>query len=242
MSSDYAHPEIIISPEELKALIDRKAPHLSLVDVRPRLQYYRGHLPRAVQVWRPAIEDKGHFLPGMMAPKAQVEKLLSRLGVANDDTIVIYSDKYDQARLWWLLAYYGFPLERLKLLNGGINAWKARGYPLKILPPWPKRTDFRLPGRVSPQEPLCCTLPEVKKALADPQKVVLDVRTKEEYLGEKQVKHAAKPGRIPGVTFIEWKETLVKEGANKGYFESAQEIRDFYSARGVTPDKHIYIY
>jgi len=238
----YAHPEIIISPEELKALLEAKKPDLRLLDVRPPRLYYRGHIPGALRVWRPDIEAQEHFLPEMMASRAQVEKLLSRLGVASNHTLVIYSEKYYHTRLWWLLAYYGFPLERLKLLNGGIGAWKARGYPLKILPPWPRKTDFRLPDKPNLQEPLCCTLPEVKEALADPRKVVLDVRSPGEYLGEEQLRHAASPGRIPGVTFIPWQETLVQEGPNQGYFKSAREILDLFAARGVTPDKHVYIY
>jgi len=56
----YAHPEILLQPEELKALIDRKEPSLRIIDVREKLQYLSGHIPGAVQVWRPNIEDKMH--------------------------------------------------------------------------------------------------------------------------------------------------------------------------------------
>jgi thiosulfate/3-mercaptopyruvate sulfurtransferase len=85
-------------------------------------------------------------------------------------------------------------------------------------------------------------LPEVKSALKKPDKVVLDVRTKKEYAGEEIKKGATKGGRIPGVTWIEWKETIVEEGPFKGYWKSAEEIKKTFSAKGVTPEKDIYLY
>ena len=57
----YARPELIIQPEELKDLIDRKTPHIRIIDVRQTLKYLAGHILRAIQVCRPPGE-KGVFL------------------------------------------------------------------------------------------------------------------------------------------------------------------------------------
>lgn len=238
----YAHPEILIQPEELKTLIEGKDPSIRIIDVRERLQYLLGHIPEAVQIWRPDIEDKAHPILGMMAPRAQVEDLLGGLGISNKHTLIIYSDLYDHARLWWILAYYGFPLKQMKLLDGGIDAWKAKGYPLDINPPRVEKTRFKLKEEAKDPKPLLCTLPEVKSALKEPGKVVLDVRSKKEYLGEEMKKGAIKAGRIPGVTWIEWKESILEEGPYKGYWKPAEEIKKVYRAKGVTPEKDLYIY
>ena len=103
----YIHPELLIDPEELKLLIDKKEPGYRIIDVRENLQYLTGHIPGAVQVWRPDIEDKAHPLPGMMAPRNQIEELMGSLGINNQDRIIMYSysDGPDHARLWWILAY-----------------------------------------------------------------------------------------------------------------------------------------
>src|SRR5512139_964905 len=69
----YAHPETIIQPEELKGLVEKKDSNIRIIDVREKLQYLSGHIPGAVQVWRPDIEDKDHPIPGMMAPQPQIE-------------------------------------------------------------------------------------------------------------------------------------------------------------------------
>ena len=238
----YAHPEVIIQPEELKALIDSKDPSIRIIDVREKIQYLTGHIRSAVQIWRPDIEDKDHPVPGMMASQAQIETLLGSLGINNKNIIIIYSDGPDNGRLWWILAYYGFPINQMRLLDGGIDAWKAKGYPIEIIPTNVEKTKFKLGEGAKGREYLLCTLPEVKSALREPDKIVLDVRSKKEYLGEETKKGAPKAGRIPGVVWIEWNEVLTQEGPYKGYWKPAEEIKKLFSAKGVTPNKDIYMY
>jgi len=241
----YSHPETLIQPEELKGLIDRKGrkvPSIRIMDARDKPQYLMGHIPEAVQLWRPDLEDQRQALPGMMAPREQIEELLGRLGITGTETLILYSDLYDHARLWWILAYYGFPLKQMKLLDGGIDGWKAKGYPTEMIPPTVKKVKFEFGEKAKRMTPLLCTLPDVKSALNDSKKAVLDVRSEKEYLGEEMKKGAQKAGRIPGVTWIEWKETIVEEGPYKGYWKSSEEMKRIFSARGVTPDKDVYIY
>jgi thiosulfate/3-mercaptopyruvate sulfurtransferase len=238
----YAHPEILIQPEELKALLEKKDPGIRIVDVREKLQYLNGHIPGAVQVWRPDLEDKMHVLPGMMAVQKQIEDLMGDLGIDNKSMIVIYSDGPDNARLWWVLAYYGFPIKQMKLLDGGIDGWKAKNYPIEIVFPKVEKTSFKLPGEKKRTRTMLCTLSDVKSALKKPDKVILDVRSKKEYWGEETKKGATRPGRIPGVTWVEWRETLIEEGPYKDYWKPAEEIKKIFSAKGVIPDKEVYMY
>jgi len=238
----YAHPEILIQPQELKILIDKKDPNLRIIDVREKLQYLSGHIPGAVQVWRPDIEDRMHVLPGMMAAQKQVEDLMGDLGIDNKSMVVIYSDGPDNGRLWWVLAYYGFPIKQMKLLDGGIDAWKAKGYAVEIAPPKVKKASFKLPKETKRTRTMLCTLSDVKAALRKSDKVVLDVRSKGEFWGEETKKGATRPGRIPGVIWIEWNRVLVENGPYKDYWKPAEEIKKIFSAKGVTPDKDIYIY
>jgi thiosulfate/3-mercaptopyruvate sulfurtransferase len=178
----------------------------------------------------------------MMAPEDQIEILMGSLGVNNKNTIIIYSDGPDNGRLWWILAYYGFPIHQMKLLDGGIDAWKAKGYLAEMASPEIERTTFHFLKKAKERKSLLCTLPEVKSALKGSDKVVLDVRSKKEFTGEELKEGATKPGRIPGVMWIEWTEALVTEGPYKGYWKSAEEIKRTFSAKGVTPEKDIYMY
>jgi thiosulfate/3-mercaptopyruvate sulfurtransferase len=238
----YAHPEILIQPEELRAMIGKKEPRLRVIDIREKVKYVSGHIPGAVHMWRPDIEDKNHPLPGMMAPKTQIEQLLGSLGIGSKDVIVIYSDGPDNGRLWWVLAYYGFPLDQIKILDGGFDGWEARDYPTQTASPKALNASFGFPTRDKKRAALLCNLSEIKSALKETNTVVLDVRSKEEFLGEKTKGGAAKPGRIPGVIWIEWKEALVKEGPYKGYWKPAGEIERLFATKGVTPEKDVYMY
>src|SRR4030042_3448030 len=71
----YTRPELLIQPEDLKSLIDRKDSDIRIIDVREKIKYLAGHIPGAVHVWRPDIVDKNHPTPGMMAPQAQTEEV-----------------------------------------------------------------------------------------------------------------------------------------------------------------------
>jgi thiosulfate/3-mercaptopyruvate sulfurtransferase len=238
----YAHSEILIQPEELKALIDKPNSNLRIIDIREKLKYLAGHIPGAIHIWRPDIEDKNHPLTGMMADQAQMEGLLGSLGISDQHTIVIYSDGPDNGRLWWILAYYGFALNRLKLLDGGLEGWKTKGYSTEAVSPKYEKAQFKLRGEKEIRKSVLCGLHDIKSALREPNKVVLDVRSQKEFLGEETRGGAIKPGRIPGVPWIEWKEVLMEEGPFKGYWKPAEEIRKIFSAKGVTPNKDIHIY
>ena len=238
----YARPEVLIQPEELKVLMDKKDPNIRIIDIREKLKYLAGHIPGAVHIWRPDITDKNHPIPGMMAPRDQMENLMGSLGINEKNTLVIYSDGSDNGRFWWVLAYYGFPLEQMRILDGGLDGWKAKSYPTEMITPKIDKSTFKLPEKGKERGPLLCGLPEVKSALKRPNRVVLDVRSKKEFLGEELKEGAVKPGRIPGVIWIEWTETLVGEGPYKGYWKSSEDIKRIFSAKGVTPEKEIFMY
>ena len=238
---DYAHSGVLIQAEELKDLIAKPDPNLRIIDVRHKAKYYLGHIPGAIQMWRPELEDRRQPTPGVPAPAAQIEKLLGRLGVGSHDNIVIYSDQCDQARLWWILAHYGFPLSQMRLLDGGLVAWKAKGYPTQLTSPRFKSATFRFPAE-APKNFLWANLAEVKAAQAAPDKVILDGRTPRFYLGERTREGAARSGRIPGAVGIPWEENRIAAGPYKAYWKSAAELKKLYADRGVTPDKDIYIY
>jgi len=237
---DYANPQVLIQAEELKDLIDKKDPDFRLIDFRHQAKYYLGHIPGAIQVWRPETENRRQPLPGLPAP-AHLEKLLGRLGVGSNHTVIIYSDHCDHTRLWWLLAHYGFPLSRMRLLDGGMAAWKAKGYPTQLTSPHFKPASFRFPAAPL-KNYLLANLEEVKGAMGRPDKVILDVRAPRLYLGEVTREGAARPGRIPGAVAIFWEENRLTAGPYKGYWKSAAELKELYTSRGITPEKDVYIY
>ncbi len=238
---DYANPRVLIQPEELKSLIDQKDQHFRIIDFRHQAKYYLGHVPGAVQMWRPETEDRRQPLLNLPPPAHHLEKLLGRLGIDSSQTLIIYSDQCDHTRLWWILAHYGFPPGQMKLLDGGIEDWKAKGYPTQLTSPHFQAATFRFPSP-PPKDYLAANLEEVKAALGQPGKAILDVRAPKLFLGEQTKEGAARPGRIPGAVGLFWEENRVAAGPHKGYWKSAAALKELYASRGITPDKDIFIY
>jgi thiosulfate/3-mercaptopyruvate sulfurtransferase len=238
---DYVHSGVLIQAEELKDILGKPDPNLRIIDFRHKAKYYLGHIPGAVQMWRTEIEDRQQRVAGLPAPAPRIAELLGRLGVGSHDNVVIYSDKYDHTRLWWILAHYGFPLSQMRLLDGGIEAWKGKGYPTQLTSPRVKPATFRFPAE-PPKDFLWANRAEVKAALGAPDKVIVDARAPRLYLGEGAKEGAPRPGRIPGAVGVFWEENRVAAGPEKGCWKSAAELKEIYAARGITTDKDIYIY
>jgi 3-mercaptopyruvate sulfurtransferase SseA len=146
-SGDEAPPRVLIQAGEVKDLIEKKVPDLRIIDFRPLTKYYLGHIPGAIHLWLPETENQGQSLPGQPPPAKQLETVLGRLGIGSRDTLIIYSDQGDQTRLWWLLAYYGLPLNRMRLLDGGFEAWKAKNFPTQLTSPRFEPVSFRFPPK-----------------------------------------------------------------------------------------------
>jgi 3-mercaptopyruvate sulfurtransferase SseA len=101
-----------------------------------------GHIPGAILTdahsgggvasRRDGPMEVGH----QIATGSQIEALLRRLGIMRDDVIVLTSSQLNpwiscMPRFFWTLSYWGFPPEKIKLLNGGNKAYALAGYPLQ---------------------------------------------------------------------------------------------------------------
>jgi 3-mercaptopyruvate sulfurtransferase SseA len=85
-----------------------------------------------------AVREEGLGPAGsMMASGPQMDATMQRLGIDGHTTIVLTipkgssdSDHYPLSVTYWTLRYWGFPRERVKILNGGDDAWEVAGQPL----------------------------------------------------------------------------------------------------------------
>jgi 3-mercaptopyruvate sulfurtransferase SseA len=73
----------------------------------------------------------------MMLAGPQMDALVQKLGIDGSTTIVLThpkgstdSEHLQPAVAYWTLRYWGFPRERVKMLNGGDDAWDVAGRPL----------------------------------------------------------------------------------------------------------------
>ncbi|WNK21471.1 sulfurtransferase [Halomonas piscis] len=131
-----SHP--LISAAALDAALAGKAPPLVL-DCRARLDdaeagerlWGEGHVPGARYV---ALEGDLAGAPGAggrhpLPSAAAFTRTVQRLGITPEAAVVVYDDRGGQlaaARAWWMLAVWADHPD-VRVLDGGLDAWKQRG-------------------------------------------------------------------------------------------------------------------
>ena len=231
MASTTTSP--LIAVDELRERLD----DVTLLDVRWRLggppgheEYAAGHLPGAVFVdleadlADPPGDGGRHPLPS----PGRFEDAMARAGVSTSRPVVVYDDSAGQAaaRCWWLLRHYGHP--DVRLLDGGLAAWRAAGGQVTTDAPRPALGDFAGgPG----------VMPVVAAADVPDVDVLVDVRVPERYRGETEPIDPV-AGRIPGAVNVPVARTL----DNHGHYRDVHELREVFAAAGVSADRSAATY
>ncbi|MEQ8714045.1 MAG: sulfurtransferase [Cyclobacteriaceae bacterium] len=209
---------------------------IKLVDLRPFELYQKGHIPKAIHLWRPDIQDSTHSTTGIRASRSQLQYLLQSKGFNHGDHIVIYDDKgdVDAARLWWLLKLYGY--HSVSLLNGGLQAWENSGLEITN-----SMRVVRPNGNIQLETPNHKFLVDHQKVLAavgNKNYKIIDARSAEEYSGQHQKSGAQRSGRIPGSIFFEYSQTLDE---NAKFLES-EELIELISSYGISAEDSLIVY
>ncbi|MBD80662.1 MAG: sulfurtransferase [Crocinitomicaceae bacterium] len=233
-------PKSLISSKELKTLL-LEEPNVVLIDVRKPASYSTGHLPKALNIWRPQIQDTvGYEYGGMMASRSQLEELFSGLGIRFGDFLVMYDAKgqVDAARLWWILYCYGYT--NMTLLDGGIQGWNRISGELSTSP-MKLNSVTKFTFGDSENLEFYSGKDQVLASLNSNKKIV-DCRSTAEYSGEQLKKGAYRAGRIPRAIHADYMNCIEVGGERDCEFKSVKELEKMYLQKGITSEDSIIIY
>ena len=120
VSTDFAEKNL----KEFK-IIDASW-HLPSENRNPYVEFKEGHIPGSVFFDLDDASKKNTDLPHMLPSEDQWSKSISKLGISNNDKILIYDNSklYSACRCWFSLLYFGHDIEKLHILNGGLKKWK----------------------------------------------------------------------------------------------------------------------
>src|SRR5256712_5153942 len=209
----YVHPEVLVDVDWVEANLHDPLVRLVEVDVDPTA-YDQGHIPGAVGFnWQKELQDQVVRAP---VSKEQLEDLLSRAGVSNDTTIVLYGDNNNWFAAWalWILKYYGH--KDVRLLDGGRVKWAADKRELTTAVPSYERTDYQ---SQDPVKEIRALRDQVLDWLGRGNFALVDVRSPAEYSGELLApahlpqEGAQRGGHIPGAANIPWSMAVREDGA-----------------------------
>nr|WP_239144008.1 sulfurtransferase [Actinoplanes philippinensis] len=210
-----------------------------LLDVRWALgdpngaEHYRaGHLPGAVYVDLDT-ELAGPHQPGAgrhpLPSIAALQSAARRWGINADSRVVVYDNSggLAAARAWWLLRWAG--VTGVRILDGGLAAWRASGYAEATGSATPRR-----PGDVVLTAGHLPTLTADEAAALPGAGTLLDARAGERYRGEIEPIDP-RAGHIPGAISRPTGGNL-QDGVP--CFKTADQLRERFA--GVTGPVGVY--
>jgi thiosulfate/3-mercaptopyruvate sulfurtransferase len=191
----------------------------------PAAEFVQAHIPGARFLDISVVADRSNPAPHMLPDAAQFGWAMSELGVGRDDRIVVYDNSplRTAARGWFMFRHFG--AERVAILDGGFQKWRAEGRPVESGVPLARvaRFDAReAAGEVVDKA-------ELMKGGGLP---VLDARGRARFEGtDPDPRPAVAAGHIPGSRNLPLADLYRIDGT----FRSGDEIRQAFEQAGVDP-------
>ncbi len=239
-SRGYAQPGVLVSTEWLAQNLAN--PGIRIIESNEdSLLYPSGHIPGAVQVdWAIDLNDpiRRDYLD-----RHAFEKLMSRIGVTRETTVVFYGDKSN----WWACyAFWVFQLfghTNAKLVDGGRLKWEKEKRALTRDVPSYAATVYVASDRDDSR--IRAFRDEVLTHIRAHKKLI-DVRSPQEFSGERThmpeypQEGVLRGGHIPGARSVPWARAANPED---GTFRDAAALRDIYEGEaGLQPIDDVVAY
>lgn len=228
-AENSSEENIYIEAEDLNNRLAEKN-KIKIIDLRSSLKYSLGHLPGAVHLrseemraqlgWVEELIPEAHFFTQIMREK----------GINQDSEIIIYGEKNSPrtARLYFIFKFYQH--HNLKILKGGYQSWQENDFQKKLLPFKAKKGNFIIKD-VNNQ--LLVTTDTIAENLGKQDFLVLDLRSKSEFKGQKKAASAPRKGRIPASINLAWTEFFDQQHNLK----TKEELRAILKQKSISPDQ-----
>jgi thiosulfate/3-mercaptopyruvate sulfurtransferase len=235
----YAHPEVLVETDWVAA-------HLNDANVRlvesdeDLLLYETGHIAGAVKIdW---VQDLNDPLIRDYLDAERFAELLSSKGISNATTVVLYGDKHNWWATYTMWVFKLFGHADVRIMNGGRAKWIAEGRALtREVPSYPAG-NYTAPAR--DDAAIRAFRDDVLQHIKRSGTALVDVRSPQEFSGERThmpdypQEGALRGGHIPTAASVPWAQAVNADST----FKPADELRELYAARGVTPDKDVITY
>ena len=229
---------VLVTTEWLAERLDDAGVVVAEVDENPDV-YDEGHIPGAVKLhWKDDLQDP---VERDLVEKGEFERLMGSLGIGNDTTLILYGDKNNwfAAYAYWYLKIYGH--SDVRIVDGGRQKWIDEGRELTTDEPQVQQATYSAQER---DESIRSYRDAVREAIGAEGQALVDVRSPQEFSGELisppgyEQEGAQRAGHIPSAASVPWALAVRDDGT----FKSADELRELYGGKGVTPDKAVIAY
>lgn len=203
-------------------------------DKRDAAAEYRAcHIPGAQFFDIDAVAGHATPLPHMLPSPAEFAAAVGKLGIGNDTLVLAYDNNrfMASARAWWMFRVFGH--ERVAVLDGGLQRWRALGLPVDGGAVTPMPRTFQAGFR-----------PELVRGLAQMRSwaesrdgQLVDARSSGRFEGrDAEPRPGLKSGHIPGSRNLPFAE-LVDPGTR--LMRPVAEVARCFSRAGVDPSQPV---
>ena len=199
--------------------------------------YEQGHIESAITFhWRDDLQDG---LIRDLISKEKFEALLSKSGIANDSTVILYggNNNWFATYAFWYFKVYGH--QDVRLLDGGRKRWELDSRPFVTVVPTRTATRYVAKER---DNSIRAYRDEVIAAIGKLN--IVDVRSPAEFSGELAApahlpqEQGQIKGHIPTAKNIPWSKAANEDGT----FKTDTELKDLYVGAGVDLAKETIAY
>ncbi|GGY38450.1 thiosulfate sulfurtransferase [Parvularcula lutaonensis] len=190
--------------------------------------YRREHLPGAVFFDLDTVCDHASNLPHMLPSPEQFAHAVGQMGLTQDDAIVVYDQQglFSAPRVWWTFRVMG--ARHVRVLNGGLPAWKAAGGKTSRSWEFPEVKTFT-PSFESQE---VVSHDEMRQLVERGGAQILDARPRGRFDGtEPEPRAGVSSGHMPGALSLP-----VSEVIRDGRMPPAEELRTIFEGLGIRDD------
>ena len=194
-----------------------------------KAEYLAAHIPGAVFFDIDAVADHSSELPHMLPGATMFSEAAGKLGIAPDDTIVIYDGAGlgGAPRVWWTFRIFG--AKSVFILDGGLPKWKAEGRPVESGEAKPTAKTFE----AALDTTKVANTDDISLALMNRSAQVVDARPADRFRGEAaEPRPGLRGGHMPGALNVP-----VTGLIENGRLIAPDKIAEKFKAGGVDLDK-----
>ena len=184
----------------------------------------KNHIPNSIFFDLDKNSKKDTDLPHMLVSSDEWEKIISEMGIDNDDQIVIYdnSDVLSACRCWYNFIYFGHKPELVNVLNGGFKKWINENRVSNTIVPEIKKTKYK----ANEIRNLVKNKKQIEENIFTKQFDVIDGRNTERFKGKaKEPRPGLRSGNIQNSSCIPFNQLI---NTNKT-FKTKKEIVEIFN-------------